>query len=367
MYFLFVLKKIMNPPILHFRPNRYWSIIVILLAVILVSGNGAFGFHSGGVATCSSCHTLHNSQEGMPVDPNDISGNQWLLITSSASDLCLSCHGEQNGAVFGTNPLTPPPEKGAGNFVFLLEDNINDAPDGAINPINGDAAGHNINAPSRGVAADRTLITAPGGTFPASEMGCTSCHNPHGNNSFRYLNGVGTVQGGAATFAFPAPNAVGIDINGDPESNSHHTAYLNGMTQWCCNCHTGYIDGHQGTFSHPTDRPLSGRIVQQYDIYNGTADSVGGVAATAYLAEVPFEDGTNTTSSTAGPYPSSQLMCLSCHRAHASSAPYAGRWDFNVDLLSQDGVVSGSYPIPNPYISPTQKSLCYKCHPSGSG
>ena len=41
------------------------------------------------------------------------------------------------GEVLGTNPLAPPPERGAGNFVFLFETNINDAPDGATNVIPG--------------------------------------------------------------------------------------------------------------------------------------------------------------------------------------------------------------------------------------
>lgn len=28
----------------------------------------------------------------------------------------------------------------------------------------------------------------------------------------------------------------------------------------------------------------------------------------------------------------------------------------------QDGVESGSFPIPNPYSNPAQRSLCNKCH-----
>jgi hypothetical protein len=55
-------------------------------------------------------------------------------------------------------------------------------------------------------------------------------------------------------------------------------------------------------------------------------------------------------------------MCLTCHRAHASSAPDAGRWDFNVTLLHEDGDESGSYEIPDPYSSVNQRSLCNKCH-----
>jgi hypothetical protein len=55
-------------------------------------------------------------------------------------------------------------------------------------------------------------------------------------------------------------------------------------------------------------------------------------------------------------------MCLTCHRAHASSAADAGRWDFQVTLLHEDGAESGSYQIPDPYASTNQRSLCNKCH-----
>ena len=47
--------------------------------------------------------------------------------------------------------------------------------------------------------------------------------------------------------------------------------------------------------------------------------------------------------------------------AHASSAADAGRWDFNVTLLEEDGDAFGTYPLPNPYDE-NQRSLCNKCH-----
>ena len=91
-------------------------------------------------------------------------------------------------------------------------------------------------------------------------------------------------------------------------------------------------------------------------------DPLGGTTASAYLAQVPFEDASVDYTSTAGPSASSYIMCMTCHRAHASSAPDAGRWDFSVTLLVDDGVESGSYPLPDPYASLAQRSLCNKCH-----
>ena len=84
------------------------------------------------------------------------------------------------------------------------------------------------------------------------------------------------------------------------------------------------------------------------------------------FAAVPFEDVASTTTSTLGPSGGSRVMCLTCHRAHASSSPAAGRWDFRVGLLSQDGLVSGSFPIPDPFNSLNQGPLCSKCHLGGA-
>ena len=92
---------------------------------------------------------------------------------------------------------------------------------------------------------------------------------------------------------------------------------------------------------------------------------MGAVAATSYIPEVAFEDAAMTTTSTAGPTAASEVSCISCHRAHATSAPNMGRWDFVVSLLEEDGVESGSRAIPNPYAATsatTQRSLCNKCH-----
>ena len=174
-------------------------------------------------------------------------------------------------------------------------------------------------------------------------------------------------MGGTGIFVNPAPIAVGLDVElAVSESNSNHVAYISGMSLWCANCHPDYLtNDHQvsgGSFDHPTDRAFNGGSIMQYNRYNGSADPMGAEVSTAYLAAVPFEDWTSTIYQTAGATSSSRITCLTCHRAHATSAPHAVRWDFNVETLGLDGVISGSFPIPNPYSDPNQQSLCFKCH-----
>jgi len=337
-------------------------LLITLTVMLTVAVPCRAGVHDGGVGACSHCHIMHADETGM-------GGPQYdnpLLIGNNSSDLCLSCHATSFGSVLGRDPLAPPPEMGAGNFVFLLEDNLNDGPDGLIYPISGDSAGHNLNAPGFGLSSDPTYVTSPGGNYPANKMTCTSCHDPHGNQNYRFLRGPGNQQGPGGYFSFPAPDAEGLDlVAGAPESNSNHVAYRNGMSLWCANCHFDYVSSnHQvgSGFDHPVNEAMENDIINRYNIYNGTMDPSGGNPATAYLAAVPFEDATSTTHFKAGPTATSRIICLTCHRAHASSAPSSGRWDFNVQTLGQDGVVSGSYPLPNPYPDPDQQPLCYKCH-----
>lgn len=327
-----------------------------------VHGGVPHGVHNGGVARCNACHTMHNSQDGTAVDPDHPGGNVSLLNRSGATDVCLVCHAGFVGNVFGSDPLNPPTEIGAGNFVYLLEDNVNDSHGGGANPVPGRAAGHNVISADRGIDTDPVLSTAPGGTFPSQFLSCTSCHDPHGNPDFRMLYGEGReVQGGLYAFQYPAPDADGLSIYHGRETNTSHSAYRSGVSAWCGNCHEGF---HAATsnFVHPTDVPIGQAMADAYNSYDGTDDPLGGLAGVSYLALVPFEDASVTLHSTAGPVASSKIMCLTCHRAHASSSMDAGRWDFGVTYLIDDGVESGSYPIPDPYGSANQRSLCNKCH-----
>jgi cytochrome c553 len=316
---------------------------------------------------------MHDSREGLIVAVS-AAGEPGLLLEETPSDTCLGCHADDYGAVFGTHPLMPSVETGGGNFIFLLENNLNDAPDGATNIISGETAGHNLDAPGHGLAADTRHSLSPGGAFPAAEMGCTSCHDPHGSSEFRHLHGAGPVQGGLAVFSYPAPQAEGIPLDATGETNSNHTAYQGGMSDWCGNCHGRYhedtqtpvVPGGGDPLSHPSDEVLDAVTRTRYNAYNGDDDPLGGSVPTAYLAAVPYEDRSSSTTSSFGARGSSRVMCLTCHRAHATSSPAALRWDFRVSLLNQDGAVSGSYPIPDPYNSPNQGTLCGKCHEGGA-
>ena len=273
--------------------------------------------------------------------------------------------------IWSTDPKAPnvaQANRGAGDFVFLQETNINDSHGGATNPILGYRAGHSVISGIKNTVADPVNTTSPGGTFAASDLGCTSCHDPHGTSSYRLLYQDGQRAGTALYTATVV--ADGIALNGSAETPTNHNAYHSGYSAWCSTCH-GAFHQHSGNLIHPSGEPL-GDVSTNYNMYKGTTDCIAnpptgglpcgsGVSATAYLPEVPFEDAATTLTSTAGPTTNSQVACMTCHRAHATSAPDAGRWDFNISGLAADGHESGSYKIPNPYDA-NQRSLCNKCH-----
>jgi len=333
---------------------------LLLAAIAVILAAPVMAFHDGGVAHCNGCHTMHNSQDGALVDPASPNGNAFLLTKADPSTVCISCHDHLDRTYpIGGDPLAPPAQRAGGNFIFLDEDNLNDGHGGATDPISGDAAGHNIIATEYGLAADATLTSSPGGAFPASVMACSSCHDPHGSTDFRFLYGLGRGPSGSPAFTNAAPVADGVSIFA-PVSGGNHTAYQSGMSGWCGNCH-GDFHNNNTKLIHPSGSTIGGTVATTYNLYNGSDDIIGGAAATSYLEEVPFEDAANTVNGTAGPTASSQVSCVTCHRAHATSAPDAGRWDFSVTFLVEDGLESGSYAIPNPYTD-NQRSLCNKCH-----
>lgn len=349
------------------------SIIMVVAGICFLLAGTSFAFHDAGVAECAGCHTMHNSEDGALVDPNSPLGNPWLLKDATPSDVCLRCHETGSRGVFQTDPLNPSAEKGAGNFIFLTEDNMNDGHGGGDtladgsweDPIPGYKAGHNVIAPGFGLYEDPTpgMLNGPGGNYPKSMLGCSSCHDPHGNENFRLLYGAGPVNAGLYNFANAAPSADGINLRSAVEGPAMHTAYKGGMSAWCGNCHNGmHTPGSR--LIHKSGVAIGATMATFYGLYNGTTNFVNGVngdPTLSYIPEVAFEDAGMTITSTAGPSASSQVSCITCHRAHASGAPNAGRWDFNVTLLAEDGDEAGSYKIPQPYDA-NQRSLCNKCH-----
>ena len=179
--------------------------------------------------------------------------------------------------------------------------------------------------------------------------------------------------------------------------------YGTGMSEWCKNCHPdihmeNYATGWSGQ-RHPA---ASNAYLHQsqYNVYNTYLSSANYQATSgAYTSLVPFEQGNAAaltpavlagqalagTNLVAGD--TSNVMCLSCHRAHASAFDSMIRWDQNATFLTDGaGVSDGLYARPagatlagyydrgysptaagvigtnGTVLGPYQRSLCNKCH-----
>ena len=196
--------------------------------------------------------------------------------------------------------------------------------------------------------------------------------------NFRLLGSAG-YNGGRNDFSFinEAPIAKSDPFRSYEDSETSHVAYGSGMSEWCMNCHSTAVSaGH----SHPAGATAkmegsSGK----YNAYLSSSKSTGS-KETAYLFLVPFETGAKEASSldprsTAGPDPGANVMCLSCHRAHASAFRAIGRWDLDAHFLSRSHPAKGdtdasSADVMHSYygldiaakFGTGQRSLCNKCH-----
>jgi hypothetical protein len=343
---------------------------------------------------------MHNSADNPANNPD---GNDHLLKGTDASSTCLNCH--DGAGRYHIKSGDGSNVNQGGDFYWMTKDYT------VIvrgNPVlySKDDHGHNIVAEDFGMLADTDPDNefAPGGTYPAASLGCNSCHDPHGkvaggtalgqaaisvsgsygaadpvdgsiHGNFRLLGDSSYTPPGGSTFGAPAP--IATTRNGST-SYGEETDYGEGMSEWCANCHTNYIND---SFKHPAGNGEHlGGLSANYNKYVKTGDITGDVL-TAFDPLVPFERGVADGSlldptSTAGTDAASNVMCLTCHRAHASANANAGKWDFEVEFLADSHALqSADVPLgaavyygrglvidPVTTYGPYQRSLCNKCH-----
>lgn len=373
------------------------------------------------------------------------SGFPRLLRAADSSSVCLYCHHNASNSreeytdIIVSNPATPVGPQSltpGGNFGWLKKSY---SWAGGSSP--GDTHGHNIVARDFGYTADGRLSQAPGGTYAASGLSCISCHDPHGRyrrladgsevlegpriqvsgskgqqpadgnavGSYRLLAGAGyrTSLAPDHSFVSRSPAAVlpsyeweddgdlGITptVNRSEAVTDTRVAYGQGMSEWCANCHDLFHNSGDGSnLRHPAGRGgiLGAAVAANYNAYVKTGD-MSGSSDTAYSSLTPFEEGhagydllrSSAAGSLAGPDPSANVHCLTCHRAHASGWDSIGRWNFHTTFLTVGGEWPGSdggaepqyhqgrtraetrlayYDRPANRFAAWQRSLCSKCH-----
>jgi predicted CXXCH cytochrome family protein len=411
--------------------------IVVLSAALLAIGiaTTSFAFHSGGVAECVGCHSMHAPKVG----------GSFLLIGSDQSSTCLTCH-EQTGLATPSSyhistaaadmPVgVPPKQRTPGGDFGWLKKGYSWVVRGTTTLDLAETHGHNVVAADYAYIADPTNTNAPGGTFTSSQLGCQSCHDPHsalrrdsagayvkpvlgqavapiiGSGSYktsvipaagqavgayRLLRGLNDSSQTGATFAGVAIAVAPSTYNQTEATNQVRVAYgaaaANTWGNWCATCHTGMHSS--GNYVHPIDQSIGTDIAANYNAYVKSGDLTG-TAATSFTSLVPFASNTgdivslqalanNTLITSAGPATSDKVMCLSCHRAHASGFPEMLRFNLEGEFMVYNSLYPGTdttptvpqfsrgrlgvetqaayYDRPVTQFATYQRVLCNKCH-----
>jgi predicted CXXCH cytochrome family protein len=203
-------------------------------ATAVLLSSPAMAFHSGGVAECEGCHTMHNSYEGKVVEKEDgtatglatqFKSGPFLLKGNDQSSACLNCHESTPGSYhistpkvqpttgpLATNPITQ--FTPGGDFSWLKISytysayNANGSEESA-----GERHGHNIIAADYGYVADSTQTKAPGGNYDPTKFYCSSCHDPHGRYR-RAADDLNFATTGKAIYSSGSYGGVAKTVNG---------------------------------------------------------------------------------------------------------------------------------------------------------
>ena len=384
------------------RMLRLGTLALAVIAIAAFTSDG-YAFHSGGVAECGGCHSMHNPK----------AGGSFLLVGKDQSSACLTCHqktGDTGPSSYHVSTAeadmpagVPPLQRSPGGDFGWIKKSYTFTVRGTTSTESGDTHGHNIIASDFTYAVDGTNASAPGGSgFPSAQLACSSCHDPHGqyrrnsagtvsksgqpiyasgsyydpnkptanepttNESvgvYRLLAGAGYTQGGVTFNGVPAAK-VPSTYNRTEALTQTRTSY--GLAtggghvswgNWCGTCHPNMHS--TGQYVHAVDEDLGSTLATIYGQYVKTGDMTG-TPASSFTSLAPFVKGSadyagvlaplarNDDTQLGGPASSGdQVSCLSCHRAHASGWEYALRWNMEGEFMTYNSLYPGTDTTPS--------------------
>jgi len=329
-----------------------------LLAMVGVAGadGGPHGGYTPTTDGCAGCHRAHTAAA-----PS--------LLTTSVASLCYSCHGTagngadtnvEDGVYVERDGFTETPGegvvarglKGGGFANAFMDTSFDDV--AALLPT---TSAHNHDNLTTGTAWGNGLIGSGAGATGVA-LGCTDCHDPHGNGNYRILRGIPTDSGAAGTVnvadegtkLYTVSEADSQYFGEGRTSNFGNDAQYAGLSGWCAQCHTRYAAaGGSGSSD-------SGDAIFAYRHMAGDSPATcGGChdgAPSAATVVVTFNPD----------YWNHQVDCMTCHVAHGTSADMTTDGPYSGTVNWPDGSSTPNGDARSSLLRADGRGVCQGCH-----
>lgn len=335
----------------YFKKREMFCILIFFFCLTVFLLFHDVSAKVGGAIHCSTCHTMHNSEGGQPIARDDYGNPMSIPYSSLLKSGCIGCHSASGGSTWRDTTSKAP-------IVFnLSEPNFNAAKGlagGNFYYVSGLDTGNN----GHSIFNNNLNATPPGGTDTFPVITCAGTYGCHGHNGRQsgdtavdeVIDAVKKAHHGDDT-----PPLTGsltdvaknyrflLGIIGKEDSdweadyiNTSHNEYKGStnfttattMSFFCGECHGNFHDGtFVGTSSpwirHPTDIALP------------NSGEYSGYTSYSMLAPVARPEDNYTGSASQVRPGTDVIMCLSCHRAHASPYYKMLRWNYkSTDLAT---------------------------------
>jgi predicted CXXCH cytochrome family protein len=294
--------------------------------------------------TCAACHRAHTAKAP-------------YLLKEDADQLCFTCHGSsgagsnedvQDGVGYeGAERASYAGALRGGGFKYALINTAKPEPkyeevspyrliEATIPPL-GEGEGqettstHSYNETEQ-TAWGNGAINAEVNYGKGVKLGCTSCHDQHGNGNYRILRPIPSESGSATEVAIPdAEKHVYTTTNYWQSWDTNDPAFRWKVSEWCTQCHTRYLAG-SGSYKTP-----SGDAVYNYR------------HRTSYT-QAEYEATELATPKKAKP------NCIQCHVSHGSNASMGSN---SQSVTWPDGSAAGS---DGRLLRLNNRGVCQTCH-----
>ncbi len=312
-------------------------VVSLLVPAAASADNGPHvkGSYGATPDTCAACHRAHTAQAP-------------YLLKESQTALCYTCHGSsgtgssldvEDGVGYSEHTREASKKAGAlrgGGFKYALIESNNPSGNGYFGKIPVRSSGapvtstHSVNESAQ-TAWGNGAINGDEGAGNAVKYGksvaltCGSCHDPHGDGTYRILRPIPVESGATTGVEIPdASTKVYTTTNYWKVEDGNAPGFVAKISEWCAACHTRYLAGEESATTPSSDAVYKYRhrtnftdqgmpTCIQCHVAHGSNASMG-----PYSSAVPNPDGSAATGTEAGADSrllriDSRGVCKMCH------------------------------------------------------